>query len=210
MSDTGGLRRTLAEIGATCLKAARGSGCPWGLAEEAGMAARILAAHGLPGAEALAALLGAPRACACTGRDEAPACAIAALASLSDRAGEIAGSREIALGPVAAPLLLAGPLLLAARRLDTAFALSWPGAEILCTPQGVIAPAPAGGWPKYVERLQVRRADPVDGATPPDWHSRPVAADCWASLEARAARTLVPESAASRARGAGPAAADSD
>lgn len=59
-------RWSLAEIDAQCRKAARGLGCPWGMAEEAGKAARQLAAHGLPGPEALATMLGARTACCCT------------------------------------------------------------------------------------------------------------------------------------------------
>ena len=50
---------SLAEIDAMGRKAARGAGLPWGLAEEAGRAARHLAAWGLPGPEALAALVAA-------------------------------------------------------------------------------------------------------------------------------------------------------
>lgn len=42
---------TVPEIEALCLKAARGAGHPWGVAEEAAWAAGWLASHGLPGAE---------------------------------------------------------------------------------------------------------------------------------------------------------------
>ena len=48
---------SLSEIDATCKKAARGSGLSWGYAEEAGKAARWLAAHQLPSTELLAAYL---------------------------------------------------------------------------------------------------------------------------------------------------------
>ena len=48
---------SLNEIGSLTRKAARGAGFSWGMAEEAGRAARWLAAVGLPGPEALADLL---------------------------------------------------------------------------------------------------------------------------------------------------------
>jgi len=74
--------RSLAEIDATGRKAARGCGCPWGLAEEAGKSARWLASHGYPGAEALADLLNARDQC-CT-KGGAP-CALLRAAALADR-----------------------------------------------------------------------------------------------------------------------------
>jgi len=48
---------SLNEIESLAKKATRGAGRSWGLAEEAGKATRWLCAAGLPGAEALAALL---------------------------------------------------------------------------------------------------------------------------------------------------------
>jgi hypothetical protein len=43
-----------------------------------------------------------------------------------------------------------------------------------------------------------------------DWRARPVDADDWAALERLAARTLVPETTASRLGGAGPGAETGD
>ena len=45
---------SLGEIEALAIKAARGAGWPWGLAEEAGWAVRWLEARGLPGVQTLA------------------------------------------------------------------------------------------------------------------------------------------------------------
>lgn len=56
-------RYSLAEIEAQCRKAARGAGYAWGLAEEAGRAARWLEARALPGAEVLSRLLVAQDGC---------------------------------------------------------------------------------------------------------------------------------------------------
>ena len=48
---------SLNEVDSICRKAARGIGLPWGMAEEAGRAARWLTEQGLPGAQSMAALL---------------------------------------------------------------------------------------------------------------------------------------------------------
>ena len=48
------MHASLNEIESLCKKAARGAGLSWGLAEEAGKAARWLSAHGLDGPGVLA------------------------------------------------------------------------------------------------------------------------------------------------------------
>ena len=48
---------SLGEIRALAIKAARGAGMPWGMAEEAGFASHWLLQQGLPGTELLATLL---------------------------------------------------------------------------------------------------------------------------------------------------------
>ena len=48
---------SLNEFETLCTRAARGAGLPWGLAEEAGKAARCLAEFGLPGAQLLVRIL---------------------------------------------------------------------------------------------------------------------------------------------------------
>ena len=102
---------SLNEIEATCKRAARGAGLPWGLAEEAGKAARWLTARGLPGAEELAEVLarndgksyGDLAPVSADGVWRAPAgrlCPIVTGAALCDRAAEIAAGTEIELGAV--------------------------------------------------------------------------------------------------------------
>ncbi len=51
------MSRSLGECRALCVKAARGSGHPWGMAEEAGFAAHWLLQRGFPGLAATASLL---------------------------------------------------------------------------------------------------------------------------------------------------------
>jgi hypothetical protein len=207
---TGTIRRTLSEIAATGQKAARGAGCPWGLAEEAGIAARVLEAHGLPGVAQLAALLSAPRACPCDGSADAPACGLAAAAEAGDRIGPADPTPDLDFGDTRAPLLVAAPLLLAARQERRAFALRWTGGALTLAPQGVAGTCPAGGWPEHVAALRVTAAEPPVEAAPPASAAREVPGPAWRILEDLAARTLVPESAGSRAAGAGPGTADTD
>lgn len=186
--------RTLSEISATCSKAARGAGCPWGMAEEAGLAARRLSAQGLSGAEAVAALLTGPRQCACTGRQaDAPACGLAEMVALLD--APPTDDRKV--GPVAAPLLLLGFALAD----DADWTLNWPGGAALCGVSGVVL---SGALPGPVASVTLVRGRASGKAQLADWRSRPVDAEAWAILENLAAKLLVPESDGSRARGAGP------
>lgn len=207
MSD-GAVTRTLAEIGATATKAARGAGCPWGLAEETGMATRLLEAHGLPGVAALARLFDTPRACACAGCDGAAACGLASMAEIADRAHRIAEGAEIRLDHVAAPVLLAGPLLLAARRLGVAFEVTWPGARLVCSREGLAASTEIDVCPATAKDIRVSCTKDIGLPVPQNIGSREVPADSWARLQALAEATMVPESEGSRARGAGPAGDD--
>lgn len=198
-----GTPRTLSEMRATCTKAARGAGCPWGLAEEAGLAVRLLAAHGLPGGETLADLLQTPRCCACGGVADAPACGLAEMAGLLDDMPTMETSRE----NVAAPLLLVAACL-QDTQTGRSWRVAWEDGAISCGPEGIEATGmPA---PRIAREITISRAEPPANATPSDWRSRVVADESWATLEDLAARTYVPETEASRAAGAGPGSGDAD
>ena len=180
--------RTHSEIRATCTKAARGAGCPWGLAEEAGMAAVRLQALGLEGAEALARLFETPRSCHCDGSG-ASKCGLAELAAFSD-----SGCHEWSVeGPIASPLLLA-----AAPFED--MKIEWDGGHAALLPSGGTALA---DLPTVVNNLKVTVLNDAPTNTS-DWQSKPVSDDAWAKLLALAAKTYVPETDQSRASGAGP------
>jgi hypothetical protein len=186
--------RTLAEIRATATKAARGAGHDWGLAEEAGVATRVLESHDLPGVHVLARLL--------SGAGGAAQCGLRAMAALSDRLPF--PDDAIPEGPVAGPLLLAAPLILFAREQGTSHTLRWDGAIIHCAPDGVVA---QGSLDADIAARVVLEPSPggPDAPRGPDWKSRILAAADWDVLERFAAKTLVPDTAASRALGAGPA-----
>ncbi|MEM8693621.1 MAG: DUF3726 domain-containing protein [Pseudomonadota bacterium] len=194
------LTRTLSEIQATCTKAARGAGCPWGLAEEAGLAARVLEAHGLPGISTVADLFKTPRSCACDGKAPGRSCGLAKMAAVSD-----APPQDVTvLGPVAGPLLLIAPGLMD----DThVWHVDWLSGSVQTTTDGVaIKGAPP---PTVAERLTIARTG-LTRTAKPVWQSRNVDAIAWTKLEALAARTYVPDTDASRLSGAGPADTDKD
>lgn len=198
--------RTLSEIRATATKATRGAGYDWGTAEEAGVAVRILESHGLPGVSVLAHVLSCSPGCE-SKLGEGGQNGLRAMVSLSDRLPF--PEEAIPAGPVTGPLMLAAPLIPFAREQAVAFTLRWDGAVLHCTPGGILA--------KGDLRAEVAAGVTLDSAPVsliaqrgPDWRSRLVAAADWNCLDSLAARTLVPETAASRARGAGPADAVAD
>ena len=203
-------RLTLGEIEALCQKAARGAGFDWGLAEEAGRAARALAAAGLPGPEVLAAALAAgpaaaPRVAPGRWTGAGPLCPLRTGAALADFALLPEGpARGLTLTPVRAPLFLLPFAALAAARWGGALRLDW-GAGAGLAGAGRLR---AGGLllaPVAAVRIGAGPAPrPAPQAT-----GRAVAPGARAVLEALALATTVPASAASRT-GAGAAVDDND
>ncbi len=212
---------SLAEIDAMGLKAARGCGYSWGLAQEAGRAARWLAAYGLAGPETLAALLDseegglgahAPK------RDgerwfavAGTLCPITLGASLSDRAALIAAGEMVRAEAVLFPLLLLPFLSRAARDLDCCFRLDMRDASLLATPDGPCC----NDWDSL---SQCRQADITLAAAATStedlrghgWRAYPVPGAVWQDLGQWAHRTYVPASEASRQAGAGAGRSDND
>lgn len=208
---------SLNEVEGLCRKAARGAGCSWGMAEEAGRAARWLAGVALPGPEALADLLarqdGAAYATLCpadTGADRWQAtggtlCPVATGAALSDSAA-ILGDATI-LGRVAHPLLLV-PFVAAASGISgRALTLTWPGAAFHFADDlrgRVTSPA------AQVDTAQIRRATAPD-LPPLSCQLRyDLAPDMAARLGALAHRTYAPDTEQSRLGGAGAGLSDND
>ena len=194
------LSRTLSEIAALGQKAARGAGCPWGLAEEAGLAARVAESHDLPGVAALADLLRRPRACRCTGLTDGPACGIAALASLSDKLEGLREGGVAEIGSVRGALLLAAPLLLDSAATGRAWRLDWPGGSLTVDRGGVAEAGVRIGGPAAVSVSAIGTGPKT---RPAGAEGREVPSEAWAVLDKLAANTLVPETPESRARGAG-------
>lgn len=137
------------EVESLGLKAARGAGFSWGLAEEAGLGLGWLWAEGIDATAVLLALLtargaGQGRPVPGPGRwraakEGAPLCPIALGAALLDRAGLADGPLSLALdlGPVAAPVLLVPFLFRAGQAKGAGLLLEWPGGGLLIGPAGL-------------------------------------------------------------------------
>ena len=217
--DTRAACYSLAEMDALCRRAARGAGCPWGLAEEAGKAARWLASYGLPGAEAVAGLLTTPRNCPCSG-SRGPACSLRLGATISDRAGLVEEGEQSA--EVAQPLLLLALLGRAASATGRSFRLEWEKHSILCGGDGIeiekVGDLPSNLPSNLLSNLLSARAEArwcptaASPASPLRRESpaRAVSASAWKTLETLAGQTYVPESDASRLAGAGAGITDND
>ena len=189
---------SLNEVEVMATKAANGAGRPWGLAQEAGMAAAALEAMGLPGARFLLSLLEATDGeVALRGR-----CPVLEGAHLSDL-----GGREVPVSFEAMhqPMLLA-PFVMQA---GVAAAISWPGCEVDVQADGLTvrgeAVSPASPVNVRIEASagSVPSIRPKPGAVD-------IAGEIWEALGRFAHRTYVPATEASRLKGAGAGLTDND
>jgi hypothetical protein len=214
-------RLTLSEAESSLRKAARACGLEWGLAEEAGKAARWLAAFGLPGPETLYAHL-----CNLEGRHytdfvpacslepwqaaKGPMCPIVTGAALADRAAQMLEGRVFHLGRTAYPLLLAATLGQAARFHGTAFVTCWEGVRLNCFGHGLQV---LGRREKLLvaESAQVCccRDDSAEAEIEASTMAYEIDAEIVQRIDALAFRTYAPATEESRA-GAGAGLTDND
>ena len=201
-------------------KAGRGAGLSWGLAEEVGRAARDLAARGLPGPEALAALV-----TALDGRasDHAPRiageiwqaragllCPVGTGAALSDHGATLAQGARVRLGPVLRPMLLLPFLVDVARDLAVPIRVEGVG-----VPLAALSGGPAAADWSWVEAHSLPGlviavgAGSVHAPLAARAGARPVALTTWRTLDRYAHRTYAPATETSRS-GAGAGLSDSD
>ena len=194
------------EIEQLCLKAARGAGMSWGLAEEAGFAAAWLAMRGLHGPGVLLAQL----------RDQAAdggcLCPIALGSALCDHAHlpETAiDETALRVGPVKHPVLLLAFLSDLARTWGGCVRLDWPRGTVRLTADGRISGDAAilAKETRLDAELSVHGAAPDEPTAPCEPHYVP--AEILSGLNAFALRTTVPASETSRA-GAGATVGDND
>ena len=196
------LSRTLAEIEATARKAARGHGCPWGLAEEAGKAARWLASNGLPGEVVMAKLLSNGSKCCCAGGGHP--CALKQATAFADTASTLTAPTSFASEH---PLLVVAQMGRAMDSLGNGLTLEWDAAIAHIAPASLSMEASAD----ILAPTDTVTCHP----TPKTQHNPPSPAACvvdpasWAVLDSLAQRILVPSSDASRA-GAGAGTSDND
>jgi hypothetical protein len=214
---------SLNEIEVTMKRAARGVGYPWGLAEEAGKAARWLAAHGLPSAEVfypfLQAVDGKAYAdlrCVPQGNtlkaSSAPQCPLIAGCYLAD----------LGLGPLSAagamvenvysPLILTAILGALAEAGNQPLSVAWQGVTLALLPGGIAlaSHSPALTGPRAAQVTIGPCVSSPSTITPARQQGVVVDDAMWDKLQILAARTYVPASERSRSAGAGSSMSDND
>lgn len=214
---------SLNEIEAMGTRAARGAGMDWGIAEEAGKAARWLSAHGLPGPELLAELLTqtdgmaydklAPVSTDGTWRAHSGTlCPLISGAALSDRVEHILAGGGIVLGPVVFPLLLAPYAAWGARALGISIELAWKGVTLTISSDADISVTgeTTAVVARKAEGALCCRAEKATAAPRAHEPGRAVEAEAWSRLNGFAQRTFAPATEASRLRGAGAGLTDND
>ena len=203
----------LNEVDAMAKKAARGAGYSWGMAEEAGKAARWLCAHELDGVKALALALGLADSAdlaqmqptSLHGNWQASSgalCPLIAGAALADSAA-IWGHRGLVLKNVNAPLLILPFAALAVQVLGTTLSVNWEGASVVLAkdsvslasvnPNSLIAPA---------SQIKIKAGGQIGTLLPKQSRATPTPED-WAVLTGFAGRTYAPATEESRLKGAG-------
>jgi len=214
-------KHTLSEIETYVRKAAQATGLSWGIAEEAGKAARWLAAFDRPGVEVTFAHLQQ-----LNGKDYrqlAPVdfddiwrahgdylCPIITGAALADCSYQMLTGTTFRLGPIAFPILLAAMIGQAARYHRVTFTTSWGGVSISCHENGISIEG-------KIDELLVARADSVkcvqsrdtNPQSLPSTLARDVDSDAWVAIDKLAFKTYAPATAESRA-GAGAGLTDND
>ena len=139
---------TLAETESYLRKAARACGLDWGIAEEAGKAARWLGAFNLPGPEIMLAHLQnlegqdyrrfIPDCSVQPWRSSGELmCPVITGAALADRSAQMLEGTQFELGRTAYPLLLAATVGQAARCHQAVFTTAWSGVRVSCFENGL-------------------------------------------------------------------------
>ena len=192
---------SLGEVRSLAIKAARGCGMPWGLAEEAGMAVAWLEARDLPGVEALALYLDDIEGEEYSGQF----CPIAFGAQLSDR-GNWQGAKP---AQVRQPLLLS-PFLALTTGCGSV-TLDWNGQHLVVGAKSVdgVLSKPAMKTGLHTFELKACEAEQSCRTVP----LRRVPSTRKAGIEIlakHAAKTYAPATEASRLKGAGAGTTDND
>ncbi len=214
-------KHTLAEIEVYLRKTARAAGMDWGLAEEAGKAARWLAAFDLPGAEITHAHLQLldgneygqflPTSLDDTWQARGDyLCPIVTGAAMADRSNQMLKGREFRLGPTAYPILLVATIGQAARYHATTFTTSWAGVRVSCYENGIrIEGCRDDLLLARAESVTCRQSEDTNPQSMPSTLACDVDSETWAAIDKQTFKTYVPATAESRA-GAGAGLTDND
>lgn len=212
---------TLAEIEFYLRKVARAVQLDWGVSEEAGKAARWLAAFNLPGPELLLGHLldidgkiyhdFIPDCSQLIWKVESGfICPVIAGAALADRSAQMLEGRVFEMSNVAYPLLLAATVGQAARCHQTVFTISWAGVNISCFENGISIEGNRGDL--LLNKVGSVSCRQGEGSTPdqlPSTIAYSVDSDIWQQIDALAFKTYAPATEESRA-GAGAGLTDND
>lgn len=206
---------SLNEVEALAKKAVRGAGYPWGVAEDAGKAIRLLSAHTLPGCDALAALLERidrssdfsqltpnPQMDTWSGR-MGTLCPILTGITLSDFHAEL-HHRTITLQNVYSPLIVTAFAALASQQLARNVTAIWPSTEFVTDGEQC---STTGDWRALVTENAQSLTIGAGGdlAKVNERTTRPaVGSSSWQTLNKFAHRTYAPDTETSRTLGAGP------
>ena len=196
---------SLGETAALALKATRGAGMSWGLAEETAAAVVWLHRHGLPGMSALCSYLGSGD----SPQNAGPACPIVTGCALMDGIVEVPEKplESVDIGQVLAPLLL---LPFVARLAPGTIWLIAPGLGEQVGPQG------GDSWQSHCLRgvgdcqIVLRDTPQVDPSLERISRLGEDFACCVDRLNALALRTYAPATGQSRMSGAGAGLTDND
>lgn len=216
------MNRSLNEIEAHAKRAARGAGLSWGMAEEAGRAARWLASHDLAGPALLSDLLTkndllsheqvAP--VSLEGEWHAPAgdlCPLAAGAALNDCADRLAEGQTVKMLSVSYPLLVLPFAAWSAVHLNAPVQVRWQNLRASTDGEGIWIDDPDSDIStSNAAALTCRIAsNRTDAATLPGLRAN-VTPAVWAKLDVFAQRTFAPATDVSRLLGAGAGVSDND
>lgn len=189
---------SLNEVAALALKAARGGGYDWGMAEESGQAVRWLLTRGLPGADALA------MACQKGVAKTPESCPVTIGCAMSDGLADAFVPRS-----VAAPLLLLPFVAWTAIRRKTALNLRWPGAQFMVSATGELALSGENFLPSRADVI-VDETSCENVALAAIRHRAEVSCETYMALTTLAGKTYAPSTEASRESGAGAGLTDND
>ena len=189
---------SLGEVQALAIKAARGAGMPWGMAEEAGFAARWLQTRNAPGLAALAFYLEWR-----DGFDEPDLglCPIRIGTAIMDTQGDVPNR----LGRVRQPLLLA-PFL--AGSTGSGLALRWDTTEMIVSRAGLATTASRDALVTSEANCETSPTSAQIGGTAT--RVADTEAEAMELLDQFAHRTYAPATEASRLSGAGAGTTDND
>jgi Protein of unknown function (DUF3726) len=211
---------SLNEVESLAAKVGRGSGFSWGLAEEIGRGARLLAQGGFPWANALLGLaervgrLQSPspslveqwRKRQSGTASAAPLCPMRTAALLADDP-TILQAGPLHLENVGVPLWIAG--VLAASGAADGFEVAWPNASAWIGRHGVVPKTAGDAW--LAPAADVRISPSAAPPTRPRPLSRALVADAaLTALGCFVVRVYVPASESSRAKGAGGGSVDDE